>query len=89
METEEIRILYYNNARECIGHCDTGDPYTVEKRLAWRARMKDLGGEKFDAPPQWTTYDIVRTVECPSCHKRAMLDPATGTTSHSAGCDAG
>ena len=88
METEEMRVLYYNNAGEYIGHYDTGDPYTIEKRRAWHARMKDSGAEQFGALLQWTTYDIVPTVECPSCHKRAILDKLTGVTSHSAGCDA-
>jgi len=88
METEEIRILYYNNAGEYISHYDTGDPYTVEKRQVWHDLMRDSRAEKFGAPPQWTSYDIVPTVECHSCHSRTIIDKLTGTTSHSAGCDA-
>ena len=67
---------------------DTGDPYTAEKRRVWHDLMKDSSAEKFGAPPQSTTYDIVPIVECPSCHRRAIIDKLTGTTSHSAGCDA-
>jgi hypothetical protein len=36
----------------------------------------------------WAIYDLLPTVECSSCHKRVLIDKLTGTTSHSAGCDA-